>query len=142
MDVIYLRLSELQKLIESPILSDRVKLDDTIKCISSVEILYEVERIKKGDISALALKLVKTKTCELYNAIDCGYVVPADLNINSLENGLFKVGEDYYSFDLWDDAVQLMVDPATSIKMISLRSFDSVWGTDLCSGVKNNQHDL
>ena len=133
MDLIYLGLSELRELMGSPANPDMVRIDDTIKCISTVEIFYEAECIKKDDISAQALKLVKNGGCELYGAIDCGNVVPADLNIDSLENGLFKVGEDYYSFEFWDDAIKPTVDPATSVKMISLRSFDLIWGTDLCS---------
>lgn len=139
MDVIYLRLSELRKLMESPLGSDIMRVDDTIKCICTGEVFYEVECIKKDDISTQALKLVKNRGCELYSAIACGYIVTADLSIDSLEKGLFKVGEDYYSFELWDDAMQATIDPATSIKMISLRSFDLIWGTDLYTSAINNR---
>lgn len=138
MDVIYLGLSELRKLMESPLDSDIVSIDDIIRCISTVEVFYEVECIKKTDISAQALKLVKNGGCQLYGAIDSGYIVTADLNIDSLENGLFKVGEDYYSFEFWDDAIQSTVEPAISVKMISLRSFDLIWGTDLYSSTISN----
>ena len=105
----------------------------------TVEEFYLIECIKKEDISAQVLRLVRNRKCQLYSAIDCGYIVTADLSIDSLENGLFKVGEDYYSFELWDDAINLTVDPATSAKMISLRSFDLIWGTSLYANTMSNK---
>ena len=133
MEVRYLPLSRLQRLIRLPFSSDIVARDDTIECVCSSEVLCQVERMKKAYMSTQLLQLVKNKTCQLYAAIASGYVVTADLSIDSLGNGLFEVSEDYHSFELWEEVLQSSTDPAAAVKMVSLRSFDLTWGTDLCS---------
>ena len=133
MEVRYLPLSRLRKLMGLHFGSDIVLRYDTIECICSSEVLYQVELMKKTHESTQALQLVKNRECQLYAAMANGFVVAADLSIDSLGDGLFEVGEDYHSVELWEEAIQSRIDPAAAVKMVSLRSFDLAWGTDLCT---------
>jgi len=129
MEAIYLSLPELRELMKTSINSSVARTEDAIRCISTVDIFYEVEHIKKDNMAHPILKLMKSRECKLHGAINCGYLVTADLNSYSLEDGLFKVGDDFYSFEFWEDTVLPATDPAHSARLISLRSFDAIWGT-------------
>ena len=129
MEVIYLSLPELRELMKTSINSSVARTEDAIRCISTADIFCEVERTKKDNMAHPTLRLIKRRECKLHSAINCGYLVTADLNSYSLEDGLFEMGDDFYSFEFWEDAVLPATDPAHSVRLISLRSFDANWGT-------------
>lgn len=132
MEFIHLTLNELQDLMkkerDNPY---RPKNNYQIKCISSTDLFYEIEQLRKNLLGISKLNAVKENTCNLYAARDSGYVQIIDLDSYYLENGLFEVGEDYYTCDIWQPAINSSISPTQSATIVSLRAFDNFFGSNL-----------
>lgn len=133
MEIAHLTLIELRQLIRS----ERVDPyhptnDDQIKCVCSTDLFCEAETIKKRKTNPSTLDSLRTRSCNLFAAMEYGYVQMLDLDQYSLEKGLFEDIEDSYKFEIWQSAVDRRNDPAQSARMVSLKAFDKSWGTNLC----------
>lgn len=133
MELAHLTLIELRQLMKSERVDPyQPTNDDQIKCICSTDLFCEAENIRKKDSNLHTLNPLKTRSCNLYAAVESGYVQIIDLDQYCLENGLFEVSEDFYKFEIWQSAVDPASDPAQSARVVSLRTFDKSWGSNLC----------
>ncbi len=133
MKLTHLTLIELRQLIRSERVDPYHPTNDgQIKCVCSTDLFYEVEIIQKRGTNPRALGSLKTRSCNLFAAMEYGYVQMLDLDQYSLEHGLFENIENSYNFEIWQSAVSQRSDPAQSARMVSLKAFDKSWGSNLC----------
>jgi hypothetical protein len=75
------------------------------------------------------LKIIKEEKSQFHEACDIGYLQIAMLDTNAIQNGLFIISDDFFNVQLWDGAIKEDTDPAYSIRLVSLKSYDTNCGT-------------
>lgn len=113
------------------------KICDSFRCLSTTDLYLEIDRIKKRNISDPSLNLTKTKSCELYYAVEIGYVQMADLDRDALVIGLFDTDSSSYDTQLWQEAIDQQISPAESTRLICMKYFDHIWYTQLLFETSN-----
>ena len=78
--------------------------------------------------------LILNDDTNLHHRIYKENVITLDLDLNSLEQGLFEVSEDYKTLSLWETAATTAIPPEDSVRLVSFRYFDICYETDLCDG--------
>jgi len=127
-DIKMMDIRELQELIRTPA-SGNVVIDNILKCITAVDVLLEIEHIKKHKPGSSLLRILKEQKSKFHEACNKGYVQVAALDTNAVQNGLFEVGDDFFSAQFWQKVINGGTDPAYSVRLISLRSYDKNCGT-------------
>ena len=127
-DIVLMDLRELQDLVRTPA-KGSVVIGSTLKCISTVDIFLEIEQIKKHGYRNRVLRTIKEEKSGFHEACCIGYLQVAMLDTNAIQNGLFVTSDDFFNVQFWEDAVEHGTDPAYSVRLISLKSYDMNCGT-------------
>jgi len=120
--------SELRSLIGTPASGD-ILITDTIKCVSTVDVLLEIEHIKKRGRTKDILRIIREGKCKFDEAISKGYVYTVMLDANAIQNGLFVTADNFYDVQFWEPAIDQRSDPSYSVRLVSFRSCDVDCGT-------------
>jgi hypothetical protein len=126
--IVLMDLRELQYLIRTPA-KGSTAIGSTLKCISVVDVFLEIEQLKKHGYRNRILKIIKEEKSQFHEACDIGYLQIAMLDTNAIQNGLFIISDDFFNVQLWDGAIKEDTDPAYSIRLVSLKSYDTNCGT-------------
>jgi hypothetical protein len=127
-NIVLMDLGELQYLIRNPA-KGSIAIGSTLKCISIADVLLEIEQIKKHGYKNRILRIIKEGISQFHEACDIGYLQIAMLDINAIQNGLFITNDDYFNAQLWEGAVNEDTDPAYSVRLVCLKSYDMNCGT-------------
>lgn len=126
--IVLMDLRELQYLIRAPA-EGSTAIGSTLKCISVVDVFLQIEQIKKHGYKNHILKIIKEKKSQFHEAYDIGYLQIALLDTNAIQNGLFITSDDFFNVQLWEGAIKKETDPAYSVRLVSLKSYDMNCGT-------------
>jgi len=127
-DIVLMDLRELQDLVRTPA-KGSVVISSTLKCISVVDVFLEIEQIKKHRYRNRILKVIKKEMSEFHEACNIGYLQIAMLDTNAIQNGLFVNSDDFFNVQFWEGAIEQGTDPAYSVRLVSLKSYDMNCGT-------------
>ena len=112
---------------ENQLLRNRVELLKNILKINNIN--PAIEQIKKRGYRYRVLKTIKEERSGFHEACNIGYLQVAMLDTNAIQNGLFVTSDDFLNVQFWEDAVEHSTDPAYSVRLISLKSYDMNCGT-------------
>ena len=127
-DIVLMDLRELQDLVRTPA-KGSVVISSILKCISTVDIFLEIEQIRKHGYRNRVLRIIKEEKSGFHEACYSGYLQVAMLDTNAILNGLFVTSDDFSNVQFWGDAIEHGTDPAYSVRLISLKSYDMNCGT-------------
>ena len=127
-DIVLMGLRELRDLIRTRA-TGNILIGNTLKCISAVDVFLEIERIKKRRRRTHVLRIIKEGESRFHEAVHKGYVQIAMLDDNAIQYGLFMSNDDFFTVQFWEPGVDRGTDPAHSARLVSLRSYDIICGT-------------
>lgn len=127
-DFVLIGSRELRRLIRTPARGN-VVVEDTVKCVSTVDVLLEIEFIKKRRRRNHILRVIREGKCSFYEALSKGYLQTAMLDANAVQNGLFISSDDFYDVQFWEPAIDRQIDPSYSVRLVSLKAYDMNCGT-------------
>ena len=128
MEIVPIGLTELRSLIGTPT-SGTIRVGSTLKCVCAIDLFTEVERIKKRNLSHSTLRIIRERKCMYYEACEKGYVLTAVLDEDAIKDGLFEIVDDFFNAEFWSPAIDPNRDPAYSSRIVALKSYDNIYGT-------------
>ena len=138
-DIVLMDLRELQDLVRSTA-KGSVVINSILKCISTADIFLEIEQIKKHGYKNRVLRIIKEEKSGFHEACCVGYLQVAVLDTNAIQNSLFVTSDDFSNIQFWGDAIEHGTDPAYSIRLISLKSYDMNHGTQFHQEIMDYQN--